>query len=127
MQDSELIAGVLADAPTNQRRELAGASEYVANLMLGFDSDDGFHSATVSYNVFGERLFTAGRRGAPDAFEQPFHSLDMTYSWFPTDSIILKAKFQNLLDETVEIERDGVGTFEEKPGRTFAVSFKWGI
>ena len=30
------------------------------------------------YNVFGERLFVAGRLGAPDRYEQPFHSLDRT-------------------------------------------------
>ena len=48
----------------------------------------------------------------------------MTYSWYPTDLITIKAKLQNLLDETVIIERDGVNTFEEKPGMTAALSFK---
>ena len=38
LQDSELVAGPRADAPTNPIRPLTGASEYVANLMLGFDS-----------------------------------------------------------------------------------------
>ena len=32
LQDSELEAGSAADAPTNPTRELAGASDYVANI-----------------------------------------------------------------------------------------------
>jgi outer membrane receptor protein involved in Fe transport len=124
LQDTEIVAGIEADAPTNNVRQLSGASNYVANLMLGFDSMNGQHSATLVYNVYGKRLYLAGRNGAPDGFELPFHSLDMTYSWYPTDLIIIKAKLQNLLDETVIIERDGVNTFEEKPGMTAALSFK---
>ena len=127
LQDTEIVAGIEADAPTNNVRQLSGASDYVANLMLGFDSMNGQHSATLVYNVYGKRLYLAGRNGAPDGFELPFHSLDMTYSWYPTDLITIKAKLQNLLDETVIIERDGVNTFEEKPGMTAALSFKLSI
>ena len=122
IQDSELIAGPRADAPTSPKREMAGASEYVANMMLGFDSPDGKHTASLIYNVFGERLFTAGRNGAPDAYEQPFNSLDITYTWFPIEPLKLKLKAQNILDETIEIERKGVVTFEQKPGIGFALS-----
>ncbi|SHE54930.1 TonB-dependent receptor [Microbulbifer donghaiensis] len=125
LQDSELIAGDEADAPTNPEREMTEASEYVVNMLVGFDSPDGDHSATLGYNVFGERLYIAGRNGAPDGFEQPFHSLDLTYSWYPTQEITLKAKVQNLLDETIEIERAGVIVFEEKPGQTFALSAQY--
>lgn len=125
LQDSELVAGSEADAPTNPVREMTGASEYVVNMLLGFDSPDGNHAATLGYNVFGERLYLAGRNGAPDAFEQPFHSLDLTYSWYPTEEVTIKAKIQNLLDEAVEIERSDVIIFEEKPGRSYALSVQY--
>jgi len=124
-QDSELVAGEQADAPTNNARPLAGASEYVANVVLGFDSHDGEHTTTVAYNVFGERLYVAGRLGAPDGYEQPFHSLDFTHSWYPTENITVKAKLRNILDQSVEIEREGVVVFTERPGATASVSFKW--
>ena len=123
IQDTEIKAGVQADAPTNNVRQLSGASNYVANLMMGFDSMNGQHSTTLVYNVFGERLYLAGRNGAPDGFELPFHSLDLTYSWYPTELITINGKLQNLLNERVIIERDGVNTFEEKPGMTAALSF----
>ncbi|MEJ6684162.1 MAG: TonB-dependent receptor [SAR86 cluster bacterium] len=123
IQNTEIKAGAQADAPTNNVRQLSGASNYVANLMVGFDSMNGQHSATLVYNVFGERLYLAGRNGAPDGFELPFHSLDFTYSWYPTELITINGKLQNLLNESVIIERDGVNTFEEKPGMTAALSF----
>ena len=101
---------------------MAGASPYVGNVMLGFDSADGKHTASLIYNVFGERLFVAGRNGAPDGFEQPFNSVDLTYTWFPSDSLTIKAKAQNLLDEEIEIERGGIITYREKPGASVSLS-----
>ena len=125
VQDSEIIAGANADAPTNPERPLTGASEYVANVMLGFDSFDGEHTASLIYNVFGERLYVAGRNGAPDGFEQPFHSLDFTYSWYPTERFTVKAKLQNILDEAITIEREGVVVFEQPTGQAFSLSFRY--
>ncbi len=127
LQDSELVAGPQADAPTNPVRELTGASPYVANLALGFDSSNAKHTASLAYNVFGERLYVAGRNGAPDGFEQPFHSLDLTYSWYPSDSLTIKAKAQNLLGEQIEIERNGIRTFQEDPGSSYSLSFSWAL
>ncbi|WP_445357124.1 TonB-dependent receptor domain-containing protein [Microbulbifer sp. ANSA002] len=125
LQETELVAGGEADAPTNPEREMTGASEFVVNMLLGFDSPDGNHSATLGYNVFGERLHLAGRKLDPDSYEQPFHSLDLTYSWYPIEEVTIKAKMQNLLDESIEIERDGVIVFEEKLGQFFALSAQY--
>jgi TonB-dependent receptor len=125
LQESELVAGLNANVPTNAVRSLSGASDYVVNFMLGFDSADAKHTASLIYNVFGERLYVAGRNGAPDGYEQPFQSLDMTYFWYPTPRITVKAKAQNLLGETIRIERSGVITFEEDPGTVFSLSFAW--
>ena len=108
--------------------KLSGASEYVVNVMLGFDSPNSKHTASLIYNVFGERLFAFGRFG-PDAFEQPFKSLDATYFWYPTDHVTLKAKVQNILGSTSQIQRSEPGrdviVFEEDPGRIFQLSLLW--
>ena len=125
IQDSELVAGNRADAPTNDERELTNAAPWVANLILGFDSPDGRHSGTLSWNSFDDRLFVAGRNGAPDGFEQSRHSLDATWSWYPSEKVTLKAKAGNILDEPVVIERGGVETFKEEIGQTLSVSLKW--
>jgi TonB-dependent receptor len=132
VQDSELVCNIndpdnpcFADAPTNPKRQLSGASDYVANVMLGFDSPEAKHTASLIYNVFSERLYVAGRNGTPDGFEQPFHSLDFTYFWYPTDTLTLKFKAQNILDESIRIERQGVQVFEEEPGQTFVLALQW--
>jgi outer membrane receptor protein involved in Fe transport len=133
IQDSELVCDANAafaceaDAPTNPTRALSGASDYVVNLMLGFDAPNAKHTASIIYNEFGERLYVAGRNGAPDGFEQPFQSLDLTYFWYPTDTMTLKLKAQNVLDESVTIEREGVAVFQEKPGTSFSISFNWSL
>ena len=124
-QDTETTAGPNADSPTNDVRPATGASDYVVNLMAGFDSLDGRHSANLLYNVFGERLYVAGRLGAPDGYEQPFHSLDVNYSFYPSDSWTVKLKVQNILDETVEIRRAGIVTFSEAPGMAVSLKVKY--
>ena len=124
-QDTETTAGTNADAPTSNVRPATGASDYVFNMMLGYDSMDGRHSANLLYNVFGERLYVAGRLGAPDGYEQPFNSLDVNYSFYPNDNWTVKFKVQNLLDETIEIERAGVVTYAENPGTAVAVKVKY--
>ena len=123
--DSELTAGEFADAPTNTQRPLAGASDYAVNLQLGYDSTDGRHSAMLIYNVFGERLYFAGRNGSPDAYEQPFNSLDMTYFFYPTEQFTVKLRLKNLLDEKVEITQNAVVTHEERPGTALAIDVQW--
>jgi len=125
IQDSETVAGSRADAPTNQVRAAAGASDFLMNLMLGFDSDDGAHTASLIYNVFGERLYKAGRLGAPDEFEEPFHSLDFTYSWFPTEQLSVKVKAQNLLDDITTISASNVTVYERSPGSSLSVKIKY--
>lgn len=125
--DSELTVGEAANAPTNLKREMNGASPYSANVILGFDSDDSLHSATLSYNVFGERIYFAGRNGAEDIYEQPFSSLNFTYSFYPTESFTVKFKAKNLLDETEKYSRESdtgneVDIIEIDRGQTFSLS-----
>ena len=56
LSDSEIKVDNVAFNLTNDVRPMAQHSEYVANLQLGFDSDNGAHTFTLAYNTFGERL-----------------------------------------------------------------------
>ena len=125
LQDSELVAGPRADAPTNQIRRMSGASDEVVNLMFGYDSPDAMHSVSLIYNMVGDRLYVAGRNGAPDAFEQPYDSLDLTYSWYPTDKVTVKFKAKNLLDESIRIDRNNTRVFTENIGQSYSLNVMW--
>ena len=43
----------------------------------------------------------------------------------PFETVTVKAKIQNILDEKIEIEQGGIVTFEEKPGTQYALSVEW--
>jgi outer membrane receptor for ferrienterochelin and colicin len=123
--DSEIDVGQQAQGLTNRTRRLTQHSEYVVNVQLGYDSLDAKHSASLAYNVFGERIFFAGRNGAADAFEQPFQSLDLVYSYYPTDRLQITAKVKNLLDEDLQLKRGDVTVLEQEIGLLGTLEVSW--
>jgi outer membrane receptor protein involved in Fe transport len=125
--ESNLIVGDVGLDLTNPERPMTGHSEYVANLQLGFDSGNGAHSWSLVYNTFGERVFFAGRGGAEDVYEQPFDSLDVIYTYYPTDRLSFKFRFQNILDEKLELEQQGVVVLEQNVGTTAKIDIKWDL
>jgi hypothetical protein len=93
-------------------------SDFVVNFQLGYDSPNAMHSASLAYNMYSERIYFAGRFGADDAKEQPFDSLDLIYSFHPTEKLSLKLRLQNLLDEDIVIEQGGVDVLTQTVGLT---------
>lgn len=112
---------------TNPVRRMTGHSKYVVNLNLGYDAPNGNHSATLAYNVFGERIIIPGIEAKDDAYEQPFHSLDLVYTYYPTFSTTVKFKVQNLLNEKKELMFENTLLRSETKGLAFDLSFKWDI
>ena len=110
---------------TNPTRRMTGHSEYVLNFNFGWDAPNGNHSATLAYNVFGERIIVPGIDGKDDAYEQPFHSLDMVYTYYPTFSSTLTFKVQNILGEEKAIEFEDTLLQSETKGTRFEVALKW--
>jgi TonB-dependent receptor len=112
-------------AVTNLQRRLTGHSEYVVNMNLGFDSDDGEHSASLVYNVFGDRILIPGIDGFDDSREQPFHSLDVVYKYYPDFNSTLTFKVQNMLDQKQEIEFEGITLRSKTKGTELSLSYKY--
>lgn len=131
LSDSEIVSqeGI---GYTNPNRPMTGQSEYVLNAQLGFDSDDGYHSASLVYNLYGERMFFAARNiGAQqDAYEQPFNSLDLTYSWYATQNVTTKIKLGNILNEERSFEQvnsngENVEILNQTVGTSYSLDFKY--
>jgi TonB-dependent receptor len=125
LSDSEITIGDAAPNLTNDKRPMTQHSDVVVNFQLGYDSPDTRHSAALAYNMYSERIFFAGRFGADDAKEQPFNSLDLTYSFHPTEKMILKLRLQNLLDEDLVIEQGGVDVLTQTVGLTTKLDFTY--
>ncbi|WP_133468360.1 TonB-dependent receptor domain-containing protein [Paraglaciecola marina] len=121
--------GVESDV-TNAVRPLTQASDFVANIIVGFDSDDGKHSAGLAFNTFSERLYVSGASGFADSYEQPFDSLDFNYTYYIQEDLSVKFKAKNLLDAKNEITQennDGVDVtrFEQEVGQGYSVSVSY--
>ncbi|MEM8766926.1 MAG: TonB-dependent receptor [Pseudomonadota bacterium] len=131
LSDSEVnIAETIGGDITNRTRRLTQHSEWVANVQLGFDSFNAKHGATLVYNAFGPRIFFAGINGQDDAFEQTFHSLDFVYSFYPTENLSFKLRFQNILDQTTRIDQvnsegEEVRVLEQTVGTTFLFDVRY--
>ncbi|MDN4503807.1 TonB-dependent receptor [Alteromonadaceae bacterium BrNp21-10] len=132
LSDSEIVldsqhiveqTGVSA-AITNLTRRMTGHSEYVANLQLGYDSPNGNHSASLVYNVFGERILIPGIDSFDDSYEKPFHSLDVVYTYYPDFNSTVKFKVQNMLDQKKELEFENTLFRSETKGIGFSISYK---
>jgi TonB-dependent receptor len=121
--DSTLEIGSANTTLTNTERPLTQQSDWIVNLQLGYDAPSERHGATLVYNFYSERLFYAGRNGAQDAYEQPFNSLDFVYSYYPTEKLYAKLRFQNILDEQIEIEQGGVVILEQELGTSIKLDF----
>lgn len=128
LSDSDISIQRLGESNiTNLSRRLSGHSRYVVNTQLGYDAPNERHSATLSYNVFGPRISFAGVDGKDDAFEQPFHSLDFTYSYYPRENLAVKLGLKNLLNEKTEILQQGqiVQMRERGTAASLSATFKF--
>lgn len=126
LSDSEIRIQPLGESNiTNRERRMSGHSQYVVNAQLGFDSFNERHSATLSYNVFGSRINFAGVDGKDDAYEQPFHSVDATYSYYPTERLTLKLSAKNILGERTEILQQGEILQARDPGTSLGASLTY--
>ncbi|WP_028118061.1 TonB-dependent receptor domain-containing protein [Ferrimonas senticii] len=126
LSDSEIEISPAGNInPTNLKRRMTGHSEWVANMQLSFDSPDQLHSATLVYNIFGDRIAYAGTAGLDDVYEQPFNSLDFSYAYYPLESLALKFKVKNLLDEKSEYQQEGQRVFYKQNGSEYTLTFSF--
>lgn len=126
ISDSEVsIDPSLAGNLTNPTKRLTGHSKYVVNLQLNYDSANGNHSSSLVYNVFGERIIASGVADREDAFEQPFHSLDLVYTYYPSYSSKVKFKIQNMLGEDQEVLQSDVVVRSKQVGTSFGISYTY--
>lgn len=125
---------------TNAVRPLEGASPYLVNFDLSYQTTKGekgnrkTYLAALSYNVFGPRLFAVGSNGIGDQYQRPINTLNFVgkISFNDTYSFGLKAK--NLLNPTINIVQDNqvdpsqvlyVSTFRR--GIDLSLSFSYNI
>ena len=83
-------------------RELTGQSPYIFNVDLTFSDRRRGTTASLYYNVFGERISLVSPPGTPNVYEQPAGTLDFVFSQRIRDRWKLSFSAKNLLDRDVE-------------------------
>jgi len=113
----------LSGQVTNQSRPLQGQSEYIVNLNLDYDNPNSGTTATLLFNVFGERIDSVGTKPFGDVYEQPFEQLDFVFSQKIGKSYKVKLKLQNLINpKVIKKEDDHIKELYRK-GRVASVSY----
>lgn len=110
---------------TSQKRPLAGQSPYVANLSLGYSSEESGLSANVYYNVFGRRLQDVGQLGLPDVYEEPFHSVDVSAFWKIDPHWTVSLSGTNVLVQPTVIKQGEFDYSRYNKGSTYGAKLAW--
>ncbi|WP_271783923.1 TonB-dependent receptor [Aquimarina algiphila] len=95
-------------APTNLDRQLQGASPYLINTDLSYSKTFNTHKITsgLDFNIFGDRVYSAGGNGVGDIFEKGFGLLNFNFKDEIGDHIVLSFKARNLLNPSIERYQD---------------------
>ncbi len=108
---------------------LAGQSPYIVNVDLTYHNPRSETTASLFYNVFGERLFSVGQRETPHIFEQPVDTLDFTLSQRLNDHWNIKLSIKNILDPDIKSTYDFGGPefvyASFRRGRSFGISLSY--
>ncbi|MGH8005124.1 MAG: TonB-dependent receptor domain-containing protein [Limisphaerales bacterium] len=112
-------------------RQLQGQSPYILNLDISYGNYKTGITASILYNVFGQRLAEVSKGSAPNIFEEARGQLDFTFSQRIWNAVTFKASAKNLLDS--EYKRSYTLKGREyvqqlyKKGRVLSVGFSWAI
>ncbi|TCC95794.1 TonB-dependent receptor [Pedobacter hiemivivus] len=100
-------AGEIATLGDKSTRKLQGASPWLINADLKYDTDISKRwksTFTMAYNVYGERIYAVGTSGLDNYYEKPFGKLDFIWTNKIADKWDVKLGFENILNPTYQIE-----------------------
>ena len=110
---------------TDTKRRLVGQAPYVVNVGMSYASRSGAASATLLYNVVGDRIFAAGVLPLPNIVEKPRDVVDFSLRLPVRGQLAVRFDAKNLFDARYRfmqgnLEREGYNV-----GRTLALGFSW--
>jgi TonB-dependent receptor len=112
----------IADSLTlNEDRAMVGQAPYVVNAGLAWSGADNRASATLLYNVVGERIVSAGEFPLEDVKEQARHVVDFSVRVPVRRGWDLKLDAENLLDSEYEALQGAVVRERYRTGRSLTV------
>lgn len=114
-----------ASSLTNTERPMVGQAPYVANVGVTYNPVWRSSSATLLYNVVGERIMSAGEVPLPDIVERPRHVVDFSLRTTILGGVSLKMDARNLLDAPYELVQGDVTRESYRSGRSYSFGLSW--
>ncbi len=87
-------------------RPLQGQSDYVVNAGFYYQNEDTGLSGSLTYNVFGPRIFLVGSLDYPSYGELPRNTIDFAISYPLSKRASLTFAAQDLLNQPVQLVQD---------------------
>jgi TonB-dependent receptor len=110
-------------------RPLEGQSPYVVNAYLSYDREKSGTTARLLYNTFGKRIAFVGGQGAPNIYELPVHSLDLTLQQRVYKGLSLSGSAFNMLNWRRRFVQgdEGAITYNTLRGVTFVLGLTYDL
>ena len=120
---SEVETGTEGDP----KRAMTGQAPYVFNAGLTWARPDGGASATLLYNVVGERIINARPSGqlVEDMLELPRPGLDLSIRFPLLGAVEGKLDLKNLLDSPYEVRQGDALRSYYRSGRSLSIGASW--
>lgn len=110
---------------TDKSRRLVGQAPYVVNAGLSYTSLSGATSATLLYNVVGERIFAAGVLPLPNIVEKSRHVVDLSLRFPVWGAMSGRLDARNLLDARYRFMQGNLEREGYDAGRTLSLGLSW--
>jgi TonB-dependent receptor len=125
MRSSVQLDTLQALTVTDQQRALVGQAPWVVNAGLSYANNSGSTTATLLYNVVGDRIYAAGVTPLPNIVEKARHVVDLSLRFPVVGSLSGRVDARNLLDARYRfmqgnLEREGFDA-----GRSLSIGFSW--
>ena len=119
-----------SDFDTFTKRNLQGASNWLLNSDLKYEFDLGStckNTASLVYNVYGERIYAVGIAGYDHIYEKPFHKLDFVWGSSINKKWDLKFSVDNILNPLYTRERGTENKISIEESSLVEQSYKRGV
>jgi outer membrane receptor protein involved in Fe transport len=125
MQSRITLAANTQASATNLERRMVGQAPYVLNSGLTWVNPTGSASATVLFNLVGDRIDAAGDAPLPDVVERARGVLDVSLRVPVRGALSARLDAKNLLDSPYRTTQGSVTRESFRIGRTVQAGLSW--
>jgi TonB-dependent receptor len=121
---SDITLGAAGASLSSPNRAMVGQAPYVVNAGLSYTAARGA-TATLLYNVVGERIINAAEAPLPDVKERPRNIVDFSVRAPLRSGVSVRLDARNLLDAPFQVFQGSALRERYRTGRIVQLGFTW--